>query len=200
MARTLISEINSHEMDYYKSNIELNDKNYDKAISILKSSSNTWTVNHEVYTPKQLHLALIYYMMNNREQANIYFQEARFILEEKLDEQQNDSRIFSSLGIAYAGLGMREKAIEANSKAMRIMNISIDALRGVHRELDMARILMMLGDHNNAIEKLEFLLQQNSFLSVELLKNDPFWNPLREITAFKTLIANPKYQVTMMNR
>ena len=133
--------------------------------------------------------------MNNREQANIYFQEARFILEEKLDEQQNDSRIFSSLGIVYAGLGMREKAIEANNKAMQIMNISIDALRGVYRELDMARSLMMLGDHDGAIEKLEFLLQQNSLLSVELLKNDPFWNPLRENTAFKTLIANPKYQI-----
>jgi len=95
---------------------------------------------------------------------------------------------------------MREEAIEANNKAMQIMNISIDALRGVHRELDGARILMMLGDHNKAIEKLEFLLQQNSFLSVELLKNDPFWNPLREIATFKALIANPKYQITMMNR
>jgi len=195
MARTLISEINSPEMDYYKSNIELIDKNYDKAIIILENSSHTLTVNHEAYTPKQLHLALIYYVMNNREQANIYFQEARFILEEKLDEQQNDSRIFSSLGIVYAGLGMREKAIEANNKAMQIMNISIDALRGVYRELDMARILMMLGAHDKAIEKLEFLLQQNSFLSVELLKNDPFWNPLRQITAFKTLIANPEYQI-----
>jgi len=195
MARTLISEINSPEMDYYKSNIELIDKNYDKAIIVLENSSHTLTVNHEAYIPKQLHLALIYYVMNNREQANIYFQEARFILEEKLDEQQNDSRIFSSLGIVYAGLGMREKAIEANNKAMQIMNISIDALRGVYRELDMARILMMLGAHDKAIEKLEFLLQQNSFLSVELLKNDPFWNPLRQITAFKTLIANPEYQI-----
>ena len=195
MARTLISEINDVEMDYCKSDIELNDKNYDKAISILENSSHNLTVNHEAYTPKQLHLALIYYVMNDREQANVYFQEARLILEEKLDEQQYDSRIFSSLGIVYAGLGMREKAIEANDKAIQIMNISIDALRGVHRELDMARILMMLGDHDKAIEKLEFLLQINSFLSVELLKNDPFWNPLRQITAFKTLISNPEYQI-----
>jgi len=200
IARTLISEINIPEMDYSKSNVELNDKNYDKAISILENSSHTLTVNHEAYIPKQLQLALIYYVMNNREQASIYFQEARLILEENLDEQQNDSRIFSSLGIVYAGLGMREKAIEANNKAIHIMNISIDALRGAHRELDMARILMMLGDHNKAIEKLEFLLQQNSFLSVELLKNDPFWNPLREIATFKTLIANPKYQITVMSR
>ncbi len=200
LARTLISEINSPVMDYSKSNIELMDKNYDKAISILENSSHTLTVNHESYVPKQLHIALIYYVMNNTEQANFYFQEARLILEEKLDEQQNDSRIFSSLGIVYAGLGMREKAIEANNKVMQIMNISIDALRGVHRELDMARILMMLGSHEKAIEKLEFLLQQNSFLSVELLKNDPFWNPLRQITAFKILIANPKYQITRVNK
>jgi len=195
MARTLISEKNIPELDYWKSKVELNDKNYHNAISILENSSHTLTVNHEAYTPKQLHLALIYYTMNNREQAHIYFEEARLILEEKLVEQQNDSRIFSSLGIVYAGLGMKEDAIKANNKALHIMNISIDALRGVYRELDMARSLMMLDDHDGAIEKLEFLLQQNSFLSVELLKNDPFWNPLRENTAFKTLIANPKYQI-----
>ena len=42
--------------------------------------------------------------------------------------------------------------IEANNRALSLMNISIDALKGVYRELDMARILLILGEYDDAIE------------------------------------------------
>ena len=61
----------------------------------------------------------------------------------------------------------------------------------------MARILLMIGEHDETIAKLEFLLQQNGFISVELLKKDPFWDPLRDIDAFQALIENPKYQINL---
>ena len=77
------------------------------------------------------------------------------------------------------------------------MNISVDAYRGFYRELDMARILLMIGRYEEAIAKLEFLLQQNGLISVELLKKDPFWDPLRDIYAFKALIENPDYQINL---
>jgi hypothetical protein len=92
---------------------------------------------------------------------------------------------------------MTEEAMVANNKALAIMNISIDAFRGFYRELDMARILLMIGEYDEAIAKLEFLLQQNGLISVELLKKDPLWDPLRDIEAFKALIANPKYQINL---
>ena len=85
----------------------------------------------------------------------------------------------------------------AGNKALSIINISVDALRGFYRELDMARILLMIGKYDEAVAKLEFLLQQNGSLSVELLKKDPFWDPLRDIDAFKVLIENPKYQINL---
>ncbi|MCH7512963.1 MAG: hypothetical protein IH947_03325, partial [Bacteroidetes bacterium] len=89
------------------------------------------------------------------------------------------------------------EAMAAGSKALAIMNISVDAYRGFYRELDMARIHLMIGEYDAAIAKLEFLLQQNGFISVELLKKDPFWDPLRNIDAFKALIDNPKYQINL---
>ena len=90
-------------------------------------------------------------------------------------------------------------SLDAGNRALTLMNVSIDALRGGYREIDMARILMMLGDNDKTIEKLEILLQQYSFLSVEILKNDPFWDPLRKLESFKTLINNPKYQINLVN-
>ena len=127
----------------------------------------------------------------------MHFQKAKRDLEEKLIDFPNDSRIHSSLGIVYAGLGMRKESLDAGNRALSLMNISIDALRGVYREMDMARILLMLGNNDEAIEKLEFLLQEYSFLSVELLKNDPFWDPIRKLESFKTLINNPKYRLNL---
>jgi len=182
-----------------RSYIELMNRKYELAIQILESSPHELIVNHEAYTTKSLQLGLIYYEMLNGKQSYMHFQKAKKVLEEKLIEFPNDSRIYSSLGMVYAGLDMTEEAMEANSKALSLMNISIDALRGVYRELDMAKILMMIGDNDEAIKKLDYLLQQYSFISVELLKIDPFWDPLRETDSFKALIENPKYQINLMN-
>lgn len=182
-----------------RSNTELMNRKYNLAIQILESSPDELIVNHEGYSTKSLQLGLIYYEMLNEKQSHMHFKTARKVLEEKLMEFPNDSRIYSSLGIVYAGLSMRKESIDAGNKALSLMNTSIDALRGVYRELDMAMILMMLGNNDESIEKLESLLQQYSFLSVELLKNDPFWDPLRELDRFKTLINNPKYRLNLAN-
>ena len=61
----------------------------------------------------------------------------------------------------------------------------------------MARILLMIGEYDEAIAKLELLLQQNGLISVELLKKDLFCEPLRDIDAFKAMIENPKYQINL---
>jgi TolB-like protein/AraC-like DNA-binding protein/Tfp pilus assembly protein PilF len=201
-ARTLLNNyknITDPVMFKIRSNTELMNRKYELAIQILESSPHELIVSHESYTTKSLQLALIYDEMSNKVQANTHFQGARQVLEEKLIEFPNDSRIYSSLGIVYAGLGMIKESLDAGNRALSLMNISIDALRGVYRELDMAKILMMIGDHDEAIKKLEFLLQQYSFISVELLKIDPFWDPLRETDSFKALIENPKYQINLMN-
>jgi len=199
-ARALLSNnqnIDDPWMYMMRSHVNLIDQNYEEAISILESSPHRIMADQWAYTPKPLQLGLIYYVMSDRELANMHFQEARRVLEDQLSELPDDSRIYSSLGIVYAGLGMTEEAMAANDKALAIMNISVDAFRGFYRELDMARILLMIGRYDEAIAKLEFLLQQNGLISVELLKKDPLWDPLRNIDAFKALIENPKYQINL---
>ena len=61
----------------------------------------------------------------------------------------------------------------------------------------MARILLMIGENDEAIAKLDFLLQRDGRISVEWLRKDPFLDPLRELDAFKALIENPKYQINL---
>jgi serine/threonine-protein kinase len=178
-----------------KANVELFDRNYKKAISILESSSETIESHQSWLIPKSLSLGMIYRLMPDVESAARYFQEAKKMLEELIIEDPEDFRILGSLGIVYAGLGMREEALEAGNKALSIMNLSVDAMKGYRRELELAMIWLMIGEYDQAISKLDFLIQQNGSRSVEYLKLDPFWDPIRDMDAFKALINNPAYQV-----
>ncbi|MCK5105513.1 MAG: hypothetical protein KAR17_21965, partial [Cyclobacteriaceae bacterium] len=72
-----------------------------------------------------------------------------------------------------------------------------DAYFGFYPEMDMAKILLMVGEYDKVLSRLEFLLSQNGSISIELLKLDPFWNPIREMDGFKAIINNPKYQVNL---
>ena len=178
------------------SHYEMIRKNYHSALEVTESSDKEVVSTQYLFLPKLLQLGLCYYMMSNQQLAQSYFSKSVEILEDYLNEYPEDSRIYSSLGIAYAGLGMTQEAVTSGEKALSIMNFSIDFLRGFQRDLDMAKILLMIGEYDKAITKLEFLIQQNGYLSVELLKLDPFWDPLRKMRAFQELINNPKYQIS----
>jgi tetratricopeptide (TPR) repeat protein len=149
------------------SDIELRERYFDKAIDILNSAPDILMDNQSYYLPKSLQLGLIYNMMHNNELAHKHFLLARKILEDKMSELQNDSRLYSSLGITYAGLGLRKEALEANRRALSLLDISVDAVRGFIREQDKARTLLLLGDYDETISRLEFLIQQNGQLSIE---------------------------------
>jgi class 3 adenylate cyclase/TolB-like protein/Flp pilus assembly protein TadD len=172
------------------SETEIFQRNYQEAAGILLSTDHTVWDHQFGYMPKALLLGHIYRLKGDESLAIIHFREARRLIEKKLKELEDDARLYSSLGLAYAGIGMEQEAIANGNKALSIMNTSIDAWQGFYNELDMAKILVMLGKHQEAIEKLTFLFEQNGYLSVELLNNDPFWDPLREIAGFLQLTSN----------
>ena len=136
-------------------------------------------------------------MMSNEKMAVNHFEAERIFLEEKIKELDNDSRIYRSLGIAYAGLGNKTKAIEAGRKAIEILGFKKDALWGFYAEMDMTKILLMVGEYDEVLSRIENLLDQSGYISIELLKIDPFWNPIKEMDRFKELISNPKYQINL---
>ena len=170
------------------SETEIFRRDYQEAASVLLSSDHSVWDHQFGYTPKALQLGFIYRLMEDESLALIHFREAKRQLEKKLKEQPDDSRLYSSLGLAYAGMGLVDEAMENGNKALSLMNIQTDAWQGFYRELDMARILVMLEQYDEAVEKLIMLLDQNGYLSVELLENDPFYDPLRQINRFQAAL------------
>ncbi|MFC2123808.1 tetratricopeptide repeat protein [Bacteroidota bacterium] len=177
--------------------IEILDGNYDEALQIIQSLSEEVLVDLIYYGTKHIQLGIIYHMMSNKEMSVKHFESEKTILLSKIDQSDNDSRIYRSLGITYAGLGMKKEAIEAGEKALDILSFSNHAMMGFHPEMDMVKILVMVGDYEHALSRLEKIINQTGYITANVLQFDPFWNPIREMEGFKAIINNPKYQVNL---
>ena len=144
------------------------------------------------FIPKAQLSAQIHGLMNRPQLARADYDTARALLETKLQEQPQDERLHSSLGIAYAGLGRMAEAIRAGKKGVELLPMSKEAWRGAYRVEDLARIYVMVGEYDAAIDQLEFLLSRPGDLSIALLRLDPHWKPLWDHPRFQALVE--KYE------
>jgi tetratricopeptide (TPR) repeat protein len=144
--------------------------------------------NQFYFVPKNLLYAQIYGLIGEKQKEKEYYVSARLFLEKKAKEQPDDSRFHSALGIAYAGLGFKDKAILEAAKATEILPVSKEFWRGIWRVKDLAQVYVMVGENDKALDKIEYLLSIPGELSIPLLKIDPVWAPLRNHPRFQKLI------------
>jgi len=119
-----------------------------------------------------------------------YYDSALTVYKTMITAHPDDSRLYSSLGLVYAGLNRKEDAIREGKKGVELLPISKEALRGAQRLEDLAVIYAQVGEYDSAIDHIETLLTAPTFLSVSLLRLNPKWDPLREHPRFIKLIAN----------
>ena len=68
------------------------------------------------------------------------------------------------------------------------MPVSKDALDGVSLVESLALLYTVVGEHDAAIDQLEYLLTIPSIISVPRLKFQPVWEPLHQHPRFKRLL------------
>ncbi len=177
-----------------RANLEILAENYQSAVSIIESLPINEIVQQDIFQSKQLELGLIYRLMKNEEMATKNFNMAKTFFEDRIQDSYDDPRPYSSLALVFAGLGLKEQALELGNKALEIMNFTIEKYGAFATELDMVKILLMVGEYDEALVRLDIIIRQNGSLTVEELKLDPFWNPVRDMEGFKAIIDNPEYQ------
>jgi serine/threonine-protein kinase len=138
--------------------------------------------------------AQIYGYRKKIELAEKYYNYARSILESKVKEDPNYAWFHSMLGIAYAGLGRKEEAIQEGIQGVKLLQDTKRSERNLNAAKDMAQIYVMVREYDLAIDQIMFLLSLPSELSIPLLKVDPVWDPLRNHPRFIKLLesGNPK--------
>ena len=130
--------------------------------------------------------------MHSPQQAHLYYDSARVLLEDRIRKFPNDERMHGSLGIAYAGLGKKEDAIREAKRGVELLPVSREAIRGAYRVEELAETYAMVGEYDLAVTQLELLLSAPGEISVPLLRLDPAWSPLRGNLRFQKLIAGNK--------
>ncbi|MBL7187067.1 MAG: protein kinase [Phycisphaerae bacterium] len=145
--------------------IDAFDGNYQEALDRLSLKSKDID-NQYYFIPNALRYARIYRYMGNNQKAKEYYEQARDILKSKIDEDPNDARFHSALGIAYAGLGCKEDAIREGLLAEEMLPVRKEAMRGLWRVEELARIYVVVGEYDKAIDQLEDLLPRPGWMSI----------------------------------
>jgi predicted Zn-dependent protease len=199
--KTLNHPFLQKEMDT-RAEIELRDRNFKRAIELWQSVPEEGLVGQAHFVPKSLGLALVYYMAGN-DSAQVLFRESIDPILSKVEETPEDKRLYASLGLAYAGLDERQKAMESVERLDGFRNRTPDALEIPVIEHEMIRIYIMLKEFNPAMElvikHLDGPTGTNWFSSCTIndLKLHPMYDPLRELPEFQAILENPKYQINL---
>ena len=161
---------------------------YQDAIDFLNTTNFEVVQSQFYYYPKSLFYAMIYDLLLDTEKAKHHYNLSRIAIEARVLDYPDDSRLYSSLGICYAGLGQKEQALKVGKKAVELLPISKEAYRGVYRLGDLARIYVMVEEYESALEQLDLLLSIPGILSTKLLQLDPIWKPLWNHSEFIQLM------------
>ncbi len=190
-ARALLETLPPHRFsDYWWILNSMLERNYQGVLSRLNSISYDFSEGEYFIFQKNLAYAMVYHAINDLSLMRTHAEEARIALEEVLREHPEDSRLHSALGLAYAYLGRKEEAIREGKRAVILYPVSKDAYGGPHYVNSLAMIYAVVGENEEAINQLEYLLsiESGDILSIPILRNDPMWDSLRQYPRFQRLL------------
>ena len=134
-------------------------------------------------------LAQTYYFRGDRAHARLYADSARIGFEQVLATVPNDAqrRAFHALALAFTG--RKAEAEAEGERATTLLPASQDNYVGSYIQHQLARIYILTGNQNKAMDQLESLLKTNYYLSPAWLRIDPNFAPLKGNPRFERLIA-----------
>ncbi len=135
---------------------------------------------------KHLYNAFIYNCLNNHLKTHQYYDSARVFFANQLETNPGNANFYSSLGIAYAGLADKVKAVDAGKKAVELSGKN--KIAEGNMMINLAEIYEMTGDFENSMKYIKYLLENPSSLSIKQLQLDPTWKLLSSRSDFQELI------------
>jgi tetratricopeptide (TPR) repeat protein len=165
--------------------------NYEAALQHMSDTSSVWAVMNKAWArPKSLYSAFIYQHLEKNNLARMNYEKAASILEKRVSKVPDDPRYHSSLGLSYAGLGLKEKAKEEAAIAISLLTVSDDAIYGSIAPLDAAIIYIMTGEMDLAMKQMEHLLSFPNYMSVVWIEWDFRLAPLKTHPGYQSLLLN----------
>jgi serine/threonine-protein kinase len=168
--------------------VEISEGNYQAALDLLATMSGDVAEANSFFIPKAQMYAEVYDLLGLEALRQAYYDSSRIIAEARLERMPDDPRVHSALGIAYAGLGRKEEALREGEQGVALSPVDKDAWQGVYRLESLAVINAMIGEHDKAIDLLDYLLSIPGTLTSSFLRIDYRFNALRDNPRFRAML------------
>ena len=171
-------------------NLKMLERKFDELLGILERSPAEKS-RGETSAPisKAFLKATVYKAMKDDARARTNYEEAREKAERAVQESPEDGPRHALLGLIYAGLGRCDEAKTEAKRAVDLLPESKDAFDGPILVLSRARIHMMCGDLDTAFALLEQSLKTPAGITLQELRLDPVWDPLRADPRLQEMLA-----------
>ena len=118
-------------------------------------------------------------------------EEACALMEARLRERPDDGFAMTQLSWVYLALGRKADALRMAHQAAEWLPIEKDAFGGPSFAVGLAQIQARTGEAPEAVKTLRHLLSIPAGIAVSLnrLKIDPVWDPIRSVPEFQQLLA-----------
>jgi serine/threonine-protein kinase len=133
--------------------------------------------------------AQVYHHRGQASLAKAYGDSAAGALLNGVREAPDDGQQRALLGLALAYAGRASEALEHGRRGVELQPVSRDAYLGPYIQLQLARIHLLSGHHDEALELLEPLVRMPNTLSPGWLRIDPTWDAVREHPRFQALVG-----------
>jgi TolB-like protein/DNA-binding winged helix-turn-helix (wHTH) protein/Tfp pilus assembly protein PilF len=158
--------------------------------ALIASGENT-PLNNDVFRFNRPFVeGIIARMTKDDEKARSAFNDARLEQEKLVQAQPNFGPPLVVLGLIDAALGRKEEALREGQRAVELLPVERDSIKGALVMEYSAIIAAWVGDKNLACERLATAVRYPSPLSYGDLKLLPFWDPLRGEPCFEQIVAS----------
>jgi TolB-like protein/Tfp pilus assembly protein PilF len=126
--------------------------------------------------------------LHDEQGARAAFEKAKSAAEEWIRRSPDAEDAHIQLAKVLAYLGDRDGALAEAQRATELLPETKDAFGGPEITEGVAQVHAILGDNDRAIEILEELLGRPSAVTVQSVKVNPVWDPLRNDPRFQALM------------
>src|SRR4029077_12139442 len=158
--------------------------------ALTAAGENPINVGDDVFCNYLFVEGVIARMAKNDDKARSAFTAARAEQEKTVQAQPNFGPAWCVLGLIDAALGRKEEALREGRRAVELLPVEKDAIRGPAMIKYLAMIAAWVGDKDLACQQLALVVHPPSPVTYGQLKLMPFWDPLRGDPHFEQIVAS----------